>query len=149
MPKEWVDERVRESLLFESQDREYRVWGGFFCVGLDLIRLDNAQEVLNNEGEWEHMDGRSSPLNLLRAKMVREELEEVVRRAEHPHNLGWRLVRLDWKPTINVLSIDGVTVGLEGARLLLKQLNEAILQAEKPIIVKAEPVPFICGENRE
>lgn len=128
MARDRLPQKVRSSLLFQSEDGGYRICGGFVYAASNRIQFEKTDEVRNERsGMWEDFGGLSLPFNLLGAKMVRVELEEIIRYAEHPRDENWRLVQLSWKPTILVAD---TTVGVEGARLLLSQLNDAILEAE-------------------
>jgi hypothetical protein len=125
--RDFLDEKVRDDLIYQSKDAEYRVWGGFFCISSNVICFQTADEQMNTDGEWEDIPRASSSLELLEAKMTEKELEEIIRHASHPWNKEWRLVRLRWEPTIIV---QNTSVGLDGARMLLKQHQNAIIGAE-------------------
>lgn len=132
MVQEMLHEKLHDSILYRSDDDTYRILGGFVCMGPNLIRFEEMREMTeeyDSEGApvWTFCGGNSIPFDLLAAKMVLVELEEIVRHASHPRNENWRLVQLRWEPTITV---ERVGVGLESGRVLLKQLQGAILEAE-------------------
>lgn len=127
MARDWLNEKIRDSLLDQSPDGGYRISGGFFALSEDVIGLDIQKEEMDENGSWISMDGGMYPLTLFDAQITLSELEQIVRIASSPDNRVWRLVQLRWEPMITV---HGISVGLDGARVLLKQLQTAVQDAK-------------------